>query len=86
MKYFRVTYDVGDGIFSANIICANTGQEEREAVTETAQRYAEAHGYGLCGVTEITECEAQSNFAKGMPVGMIDEEAERAHDPSFMEV
>ena len=42
MKYFEVGYEVGEGIFSINTIWANTGREEMEAATETAEAVAAA--------------------------------------------
>lgn len=85
MKYFKVGFDVGDGIFSVNIITANTGNEELEAATETAQRQAQRHGYKVAFVKEIPEWEMESLWRRGMPVYPIDDEAERAHDLSFRE-
>ena len=82
-KYFEVGYDLGDGIFSVNTIWVNTGNEELEAATETAQRHAERHHYGLVYVKEITPAQAHEAFAKGRPLCHIDDEAERAHDLSM---
>ena len=85
MRFFEVGFEVGDGIFSVNTIWANTGREEREAVTETAERRAALHGYAVAYIKEITEAEAEEATRKGRPLYSIDDEAERAHDPSFSE-
>lgn len=85
MRFFEVGFEVGDGIFSVNTIWANTGREELEAATETAERRAALHGYAVAYVKEITEAEAEVANRKGRPMYSIDDEAERAHDPSFSE-
>lgn len=85
MRFFEVGFEVGDGIFSVNTIWANTGREELEAATETAERRAALHGYAVAYVKEITEAEAEEANRKGRPMYSIDDEAERAHDPSFSE-
>lgn len=84
-KYFEVGYDLGNGIFSVNTIWVNTGNEELEAATETAQRRAEKHHYVLAYIKEISPEQAHEAFAKGRPLCHIDEEAERAHDLSMRE-
>lgn len=84
MKIFKVGFKSGN-TYSINMIWANTGKEEREAVEETAARRADRYGYEVAFVEEITEREAQSNTNKGMPYYSIDEQAEREHDPSFTE-
>ena len=83
MKYFAVGYHVGDGIFSVNTITANTGREELEAATETAQRRAARYGYEIGFIKEITETEAAETMRRGRPTYPIDDEAERAHDASY---
>ena len=83
MKYFKVGFKVTDSIFSINIISANTGHEELEAVTETAQRHADRHNYEVTLIKEVPEWEVAEAMRKGMPVYPIDDEAERAHNPSF---
>ena len=85
MKYFEVGFEVSEGIFSVNTIWANTGREELEAVTETAERRAARHGYKVAYIKEITLAEAEAANLKGRPFYSIDDEAERAHDPSFAE-
>ena len=85
MKYFEVGFEVGAGIFSVNTITANTGREELEAVTETAARKAERHGYRVAYIKEITMAEAEAACRKGRPMYPIDDEAEKAHDPSFQD-
>ena len=85
MKYFKVGYKVADGIYSINIIWANTGAEELEAATETAQRHADRHGYTVAFVEEIADWQVEENLRKGMPMYPVDDEAEQAHDPSFAE-
>ena len=85
MKYFKVGFKVSDSIYSVNIITANTGREELEAATETAQRHAARHGYELAFVKAAPEWEVAEALRKGMPMYPIDDEAERAHDPSFSE-
>lgn len=82
MKIFKVGFKSGN-TYSVNMIWANTGKEEREAVEETAARRAERYGYEVAFVEEITEREAQRNTEKGMPYYSIDDQAERDHDPSF---
>lgn len=84
MKIFKVGFK-SEYTYSINMIWANTGKEEREAVEETAARRAERYSYEVAFVEEITEREAQSNIDKGMPYYSIDEQAERDHDPSFAE-
>lgn len=85
MKYFEVGFEVGEGVFSVNTIWANTGREELEAVTETAERRAARHGYKVAYIKEIDGVEAEVANRKGRPLYSIDDEAERAHDPSFSE-
>ena len=84
MKIFKVGFK-SSVCYSVNMIWANTGKEEKEAVEETAARRAERYGYEVAFVNEITEAEAQSNINKGMPYYGIDEQAERDHDHSFSE-
>lgn len=84
MKIFKVGFK-SSVCYSVNMIWANTGKEEREAVEETATRRAERYGYEVAFIEEITEAEANSNLAKGMPYYGIDEQAERDHDHSFAE-
>lgn len=84
MKIFKVGFK-SSVCYSVNMIWANTGKEEREAVEETAARRAERYGYEVAFVEEISEAEANSNLQKGMPYYSIDEQAERDHDPSFAE-
>lgn len=83
MKIFKVGFK-SSVCYSVNMIWANTGKEEREAVEETAARKAERYGYEVAFVTEISEAEAESNIRRGMPYYSIDEQAERDHDPSFL--
>ena len=83
MKYFAVGFHVGEGIFSVNTITANTGREELEAATETAQRHATRHGYEIGFIKEITEAEAEEAMRRGRPTYPIDDEAEQAHDASY---
>lgn len=82
MKIFKVGFK-SSVCYSVNMIWANTGKEEREAVEETAARRAERYGYEVAFVEEISETEANSNLQKGMPYYSIDEQAELDHDPSF---
>ena len=84
MKIFKVGFK-SDYTYSVNMIWANTGKEEEEAVKETAERRAARYGYEVAFITEITESEAQSNINKGMPFYSIDEQAEADHDPSMSE-
>lgn len=84
MKIFKVGFK-SSVCYSVNMIWANTGKGEKEAVEETAARRAARYGYEVAFVNEITEAEAQSNINKGMPYYGIDEQAERDHDPSFTE-
>jgi hypothetical protein len=85
MKYFKVGFKVSESIYSINIITANTGREEMEAATETAQRHATRHGYEVAFVKEVPEFEVTEALRRGMPMYPIDDEAEQAHDPSFQE-
>ena len=85
MKNFKVGFQ-DDSIFSINMIWANTGREEYEAVKETAERRAKRYGYTVAFITEIPDHEVKSNLRKGMPYYPIDDEAERAHDPCFQEI
>lgn len=85
MRFFEVGFEVSEGIFSVNTIWANTGREEMEAATETAERRAALHGYKVVYVKEITEAEADVAIRKGRPFYSIDDEAEQAHDASFSE-
>lgn len=84
MKYFEVGY-WNDPVCSVNLIWANTGEHEREAVQETAQRRAEHFGYEVLYVKEITEEEVNEKRLRGMPYYTIDEEAEHKYDPSFVD-
>lgn len=84
MKIFKVGFK-SDCIYSVNMIWANTGKEEEEAVKETAERRAARYGYEVAFITEITESEAQEGINKGMPYYSIDEQAEADHDPSMSE-
>ena len=84
MKTYRISYEVADGIWSANLIWANTGEREFEAVRDTARRYADRHGYTTFIMSdELSEAEVAAELRKGMPMGTFDGEAERAYDPSF---
>ena len=85
MKYFEVGFKVADGIFSVNTIWANTGREELEAVTETAERKAQKHGYEIAYIKEIAKWQVEEACRRGRPMYPIDDEAERAHDPSFQD-
>lgn len=82
---FEVGYEVSEGIYSVNMIWANTGNCEQEAVTDTAERYAKRHGYRVAYVKEICDRTAEENLRRGMPYHMIDEEAERKYDKSLMQ-
>ena len=86
MKTFLVCFNCGNGTFSSNMICANTGVHEFEAVKETADRRASQFGYRVWGIREIPDCEIISNIRRGMPYYSIDEEAEKKYDPSFAPV
>ena len=83
MKTFLVGFDCGNGIFSCNMIWANTGANERQAVWETAERRASKFGCPVCFIRELSEGEVESNIQRGMPAYSIDEEAEAKYDPSF---
>lgn len=85
MKYFEVGYKVAEGVYSINTMWANTGTEELEAVTETAQRHASRHGYEVVYIKPITTGEAEEANRRGRPMCSIDDEAEQAHDPSYRE-
>lgn len=84
MKIFKVGFKSGS-TYSVNMIWANTGKEEREAVEETAARRADRYGYEVAFVEEITEREAQTGIDRGMPYYSIDDQAEHDHDPSMKE-
>ena len=83
MKYFEVGFDTRCGWCSINIITVNAGNEEREAVTETAERRAQRRGYTVLYVSEVTKEYAERLWRRRMPMYPIDEQAEQAHDPSF---
>ena len=83
MKYFEVGFEVAPGIYSVNTIWSNTGREELEAVTETAQRRAKRYREKVAYIREMVEWEVETANRKGHPMYHIDDEAERAHDPSF---
>ena len=83
MKIFEVGYFTGYS-FSVNMISANTGAHEFEAVTETAARHAARYGYTVEYIREIDIEKAEENARRGMPLGMIDDEAEKKYDPSFI--
>ena len=85
VRIYKVTCAASESIYTAQMIWANTGSEDsdRAAVTDTATRYAERHGYTLVSVDEITERKAQSLINRGMSYNPIDDQAERDHDPSF---
>lgn len=83
MKFFEVGYKVADGVYSVNTVWANTGAEELEAVTETAQRRARRYGHEIAYIKPISKAEAEAANLKGRPMYSIDSEAEEAHDPSF---
>ena len=85
MKTFAVGFKVADGIYSTNMIWANTGRAEYLAVRETAERRAARYGYEIGYIRELTDCEVESNLRKGMPMYPIDQEAEEKYDPSFTE-
>lgn len=83
MKIFEVGYFTGYS-FSVNMISANTGSHELEAVTETAERHAARYGYTVEYIREIDIEKAVENTRRGMPLYMIDDEAEKKYDPSFI--
>ena len=85
MTICEVGYEVAPGIFSVNLICANTGENEEAACRDTAQRHAARHGYQVAYIARRTDGEVNERLRKGMPFHMIDEEAERQYDPSFRE-
>ena len=85
MKIFEVGFKVSDGIYSVNMIYANTGRAEYLAVRETAERKAARHGYEIAYMRLLTEWEVESNLHKGMPMYSIDQQAEEKYDPSFTE-
>ena len=84
MKTFLVCFDCGNGIFSSNMIMANTGNQEYEAVKDTAERRAERYGNTVAAIRELSDCEARTNTRKGMPCYMIDDEAEEKYDLSYI--
>ncbi len=86
MKTFLVGFDCGNGIFSCNMIWANTGAHEQEAVQDTADRRASKFSCPVRFVKELPEWEVEENLRRGMPYYSIDEEAEKKYDPSFAPV
>ena len=82
MKTFLVYYQFCD-CFSCNMIWANTGAHEQEAVQETAERHASKYGYTVSSIRELADHEVNSNLRRGMPYYSIDDEAEEKYDPSF---
>ena len=85
VSIYKATVQVSDSIYSACLFWANTGSafSDRDAIKDTATRYAEKHGYRLVSINPTTEREAQSLINRGMSYSPIDEQAERDHDPSF---
>lgn len=77
-RYFEVGFE-DDGIYSVNIITADTGDNDLEAVRETAERHAGRYGYRVAYVNEKPEWYADEHKRKGMPVYPIDEEARRKY-------
>ena len=59
---YTVTYHVGDGIYSTNLLQGN-----RDAVFAEAERHAERYGYRLVSVKPITLAEVAEYRAKEMP-------------------
>ena len=86
MKTFLVGFDCGNGIFSCNMIWANTGANERQAVCETAERRASKYGNTVSFVHLLYDWEVEENLRRGMPYYSIDEEAEKKYNPSFAPV
>ena len=61
MKTFAVGFKVSDGIYSINMIYANTGRAEHLAVRETAERKAARHGYEIAYIRELANWEVEEN-------------------------
>lgn len=82
---YEVGYEVAPGIFSVNMIWANTDGYEEEAIRDTAQRHAARHGYRIAYMARRNGPEIEERLLKGMPFHMIDDEAEKQYDRSFRE-
>ena len=59
---YTVTYHVGDGIYSTNLL-----QGGRDAVFAEAEAHAKRFGYDLVSVKPITLAEVAEYKRKGMP-------------------
>lgn len=84
IRSYKVTCKASESIYTSSMIWASTGSEDsdRAAVTDTATRYAEQHGYTLVSVDEITAAEVKSNARRGMSYLPIDDKAKRDHATS----
>lgn len=64
---YEVSYHVGDGIYSVNML-----EGERCAVFLEAEAHAQKHGYDLCGVHPLRLDEVAERKAKGMPIKKVE--------------
>lgn len=64
---YEVSYYVGDGIYSVNML-----QGARDDVFAEAEKHAKRYGYELCGVHPLTIAEAEERKAKGMPFEKVE--------------
>ena len=83
MTICEVGFKVSDSIYSVNMIWSNTGENEIEAIKDSAERKAEKHGYEVAYIKPLLDCEVDYKFAKGIPLYPFDSEAEEKYDPSF---
>ena len=71
-KYYEVAYDVGDGIFSVNVLMDATMTADLEAAKRTAARHAARYGYSVVYVKQISNSDAWEAKYKGKPFVIID--------------
>lgn len=67
---YQVTYDVGDGIYSSNMIEGRGYDVQIEA-----EAHAKKHGYKLCDICTLEDWEIAKRKAKGMPFQKVGEKA-----------
>lgn len=60
---YEVGYDVGDGIYSVNMV------DGGDTLTKLmAEAYAKKHGYSVAYITQLADWEVAERKAKGMPI------------------
>ena len=63
METYEVCYNVGDGIYSTNMI-----EGGKTTATVVANHHAKRFGYSIEYMHEINEAQRQSNLNRGMPL------------------